>query len=622
MSPGRWISLGLAALLVLSFALRAWHASAELHGGRHYDERYSFRNVSEFLVRGKLWPQNAYYPSLSFLPQTAVLAASEGLHRLTGVELLSILDERRPDGYSATAYLLARLVAAIFGTLSIWLVFVLGRRLFSPAAGLLGATLLSAVWGHVLASALFKPDILVVLLMLATFVWSLDAVERPALGRFLLAGVGVGLATAAKYNGVGAAIPLTAAALYTGWRDRKQWLWLALAGVASAVTFIVLNPWLSLIFRYTVRVQDIYQSKAELQGGTHASMVAEELHYLVSHHGAAIVGFAVLGCLGLVMRAVRRGSAEKVRLEALLVLAAVLGYSAFYAGTTTLFRGQNYLPVTAFTALLAAWAMLGLWRFLTDRLPPLAFRPLAVAAWALVVALAFRFPVSAAYHHVVPSTAELAANLLVRQLRPVELRRVYYELEGPRLRPFRKGHYMAAVALERLHELAPAELDRADAEVFPAARLHGPEADFYLRRLAEPAGALRSFEPGFLSAWGPELVVALHGWQPQGAPEPLVPEPDGAGRFRAVLPRALPSGEVFSLSLWLPHRQGGRKVVELELDGGPLAAFQTRIAGRRAHYATARMEPAGGELIVRYHRRVAADEPPEVALSRWRPPAR
>ncbi len=624
----RRIAAALAVVLVLSFGLRLWLASANLHGGGHYDERYSLRNVTHFLVKGKLRPQNAYYPSVSWLPHTAVLAASEGLHRLSGIEALSIYDERRGDGYSSTAYLLCRLVSALAGTLSIALIFFLGRRLFSPAVGLLAAALLSAVWGHVQLSAVFKPDILVVFLTLVTFWWGLDAIERPSLQRYLVAGLGVGLVTAAKYNGVGAAIPLTVATLYGGWRQRHRWrqwhqgLWLVLAGVASVVTFVALNPWLPLIFKYAGRVQDIYESKGALEGGTHAEMLVAQGQFLWRHHGVVIFGFALAGLVGLVVRWLRTDDRNQ-RLEALQVLAYVLGYSAFYAASTTLFRSQNYLPVAAFSALLAAWAMVAGWRRLGARLGHsrwrlLASPLLAAAAVAVLLVTAFRFPVTATYRHVVPTTAELAARFLVSQLRPVELRQIYFESQEPPIRPFRGGHYLASVPVERLDELDLGELERVDGEVFPASRLDAPEGDFYFRRLAERVGPVLRFPPDFLAAHGQELVVYVHAWSLRDKPLPLVFEA-GAG-FRTSLDGG--EDEVVSLALWLPYRRGGQRSFVLEVDGQPMRPYMTRTTGHRAHYLTPRFAPRPGcEVVVRYRGKLKNPQPPEGELLRWSAPA-
>src|SRR4051812_42572915 len=143
----RWIGLALAAVLLASFAVRTWDASFGLYAGRHFDERFTFKNVSAILKHGELKPRHAFYLSLSYLPQTAVLAASDGLYRMTDRPVFSIFDDSR-DGNSPTAYWLARMVNVVYGTLSLWVLFLIGRRLYSPEVGLLAAAALAAVPRH------------------------------------------------------------------------------------------------------------------------------------------------------------------------------------------------------------------------------------------------------------------------------------------------------------------------------------------------------------------------------------------------------------------------------------------------------------------------------------------
>src|SRR5262245_10879929 len=93
----------LALLLLFSGALRLWDGAQHLQSGRYYDERFTFRNITAVLRDHTLQPRHAFYLSLSYLPQCAVLAASEGLARATGVAALSVYG-KTSDGYSPTAY--------------------------------------------------------------------------------------------------------------------------------------------------------------------------------------------------------------------------------------------------------------------------------------------------------------------------------------------------------------------------------------------------------------------------------------------------------------------------------------------------------------------------------------
>jgi dolichyl-phosphate-mannose--protein O-mannosyl transferase len=172
----RWVRWALAALLVWSFALRAWAAGFDLTAERFWDERYGFQNIEALLATGSPRPANGFHPSLSYLPQAALLAASEGLYQATGREAFRV---RLGNGlFTPTAYLLARLLQALFGTLSLLLTYLIGRRLFSAKVGLGAALLLSVVPWHIRQSVIFKPDILLVLTTLLAFWWSLEAAGR------------------------------------------------------------------------------------------------------------------------------------------------------------------------------------------------------------------------------------------------------------------------------------------------------------------------------------------------------------------------------------------------------------------------------------------------------------
>ncbi len=78
-----WMGIALLALLLVSFGLRAWDASQGLNAKRYYDERFPLKNVSGILLHGEIRPRHAFYLSLSYLPQTAALAASQWLFDVT-----------------------------------------------------------------------------------------------------------------------------------------------------------------------------------------------------------------------------------------------------------------------------------------------------------------------------------------------------------------------------------------------------------------------------------------------------------------------------------------------------------------------------------------------------------
>lgn len=599
-SPG-WVGPALAALLLVSFALRAWDASQGLQAGRYYDERYTFRNVSLILRQGNWRPAQAYYLSLSYLPQTALLAASQAIHRATGIPAFSIYG-KTADRYSPTAYLLARLCNVAYGVLSLWVLFLIGRRIFSPEVGLLAAAILSAFPRHVLSSTQFKPDILVLLLALLTFLWTLDAALRPSLRRFLQVGIGVGLAVATKYTGVGAALPITGFVLARGWRDRRLWLWLALAGLASVLVFVLLNPYLGVVLEFIPKQLTHYSGNARQRGTGRLDVLVQQGQFLVEHHGALLALFAGAGLAGLVWKVFRpHGWSPDRRLGASLALVSFLGYSAFHSAATSLFRGQNYLLVVPFSSLFAAWAILGLWQLLAERAALLRTAPAGMAVCLLPAALLLAQQADLVYTRVVPTTWDKANEALADELAPLDLRQVIYETEGGTMRLTRGSERAITTPAERLSRIDPGQLERADAEVFLRNRFRGSEADFYRQREALLRGGRAQVITGApFHSRGEPVVMLLHPWMPAARPEPLVlGRPDRSLALAARVPPAVQPGEVASLVLWVPRDAGRVDALRLEPGGRRLPLTETGRRGRRRRLATPRFEVLGQEERVR-----------------------
>jgi hypothetical protein len=614
-APGRWIGIALAVLLVVSFGLRAWDSSQGLNAKRYYDERFPLKNVSGILLHGELRPRHAFYLSLSYLPQTAALAASQWLFEVTHYEPFSIYSETS-DGYSPTAYWICRMISVIYGTLSLWVVFRIGRRIYSPEVGLLAAAILAAFGRHVLSSTEFKPDILVIFLVALTFYWTLAAAFRPALRRFLLVGVGVGLGVSTKYTGIAGALPITAAVLAEGRRDRRQWLWLVLAGVASVVTFVALNPFLDVVFEFIPILVNGYAAKGVEEQSNHWVVWERQIQFLIDHHGPIVAAFIGLGVVwllgGLIWRWMRPESKvaglddRERRLGSILLLCALLGYSVLHTAAMTLFRGQNYLPVVPFSSLTAAWAMVELWRVVTARLTWLAWRPAAAAIWLAVGVGLVAQQWTIVYSRVVPTTFELTNAAVIRELDPVGLRHVVYEESLGGFDVGGKPRRPLVTQVPRLSALPAAFLDRADVEIFPQRRLEGPDGAFYRARMAHSArGQVEIVDDVWFRRRGEPIVILRHPWTLLGDPLDLeVRRPEGNPPFLVARLPEEPTkpGEAVSLVVWIPRGAEDDSDVEvLRLDPGgvPVAVADTGRHLNRLFRTSARFTLTGQEVRVR-----------------------
>ena len=241
----RW---AFAALLLWALALRLWFSTDSLGGrGRDVDERFNMANVASILTTGSLEPRNGYYGGLSYLPHAALAAALHALGEAFDEPRLAMVRDGRltPAGLYA-----CRALQALFGLWSLVLALRLGTRLFEPAVGLLGAFLLAASFMHLNYSGDFKPDVQLLALMLLAFLWTLDAAQRPDLRRYVLAGIGVGLAGACKYNGAMIALPLLLATAIWHGRRVRAWAGLALAGGTAGLVYVIWNPFLAIRVEY------------------------------------------------------------------------------------------------------------------------------------------------------------------------------------------------------------------------------------------------------------------------------------------------------------------------------------------------------------------------------------
>lgn len=610
--PSRGITLALLVLLAWSFALRAWLGTPDLTSNRFWDERYGIANLQALLVDGSIRPANGFHPGLSYLPQAALLAGSQALHRLTGAPVFEVF---RGEEMTPTGYFLCRFLQAVLGTLSIWLTYRIGRRIFSPGVGLLAAFLLAVIPWHLRQSVIYKPDILLIAVALFAFDLALNAAARPDWRRFLVAGSAVGLALASKFNAGPIAFPLMTVALAGGgWRGRRAWGKLVLAGAAAVLVFLLFTPFLVLDWNlyqkdFSRTLRD-YERKGARLGGSHLYVLWHGVKSLFewSFNGPVIGAVALLALVVLLVRLPKfRGeSAPEKRLGPAMMASFVIGYSIFYTWSTLNPSEHNWLPLMPFTALAASWLLIGAWRWSAARLPLL--RHPAVVGLVLVAAclLLARRVNGFTYRNSVPSTHEIAGRHLEKRLQPLAGRVVIYErASGGQVLRGRTGAFLLATG--RLDELPPARLDQADVVLFDAARLEGEGGDFYRRLTTSGGGEIVEFVPSPFRARGAALAAVIHPWRQLGEPIDLVQEPQDLarrGRVEARLPADVRSGEVLSLEIILPSRwQAG-------------SFRQVQVAGEPIDWTTGGLERRRRRLVTRRFQVTDPDAPAVVVLSR------
>ena len=582
----------LAVVLAVAFVVRLWMA---LTAPRFFDDHYVLNNILPFL-NGSLRPRHSYYGTLSYLPQALFLAFCDFLHSRTGLAALAVRGGPI-EGFTLGAFRILRMFVVFYALVGLCMIYLVGRRLFSPAAGLAAAAVLAAYPQHVRSSIQLKPDMMALMFTLITLYWTAEAVRSPRLSRFLRSGVGVGLAASAKYIGLASCLPLTLWALRAGLRDRRLWGWLALAGLASTATFLALNPFFGEVLHFGNRLVWYYGQKAGQEESGHLDVLRGELDFLIYQHGW-LLGACLL--LGIVLLARRLRSQGEDGAAALLPLSLALGYPVVHALGMTLFYSHNLLPALGGTALVCARGMVRGGRWLLDRPAAARFSVAVFLLWALPGGYLLARPFVYAYGQLVPDNWTMVEATLRAELGAQEIRHVVYEPEDAGLGGLAVGWKRPVLkAVPSLDALPPASLDLTDAEVFPLSRTRGPQTAFYQgrrRRLAPECA--REIHASPFRSQGPPLLLLLHPWTPAGDAVPVDLQRGAPGALTAPLRAPVAAGGVLSLELLWPDADD-TPVEKLQIGGKDLPLIYAGRRARKIRFLTPRFRYAGGDAEVR-----------------------
>ena len=156
---------------------------------------------------------------------------------------------------------LGRPLSALFDVGTVFMVFLLGRKMFSQRVGLLAAAFTALAVIHIQSSHFYRPETFSVFFLMASFWAMVRMVERGRLRDSLLLGALVGLAMAPKVSVLPLVLPLGLAYL---WRvlDSCEGRWSAItlekiqgpfahayaAGAVALAVFFVLTPYALLDF--------------------------------------------------------------------------------------------------------------------------------------------------------------------------------------------------------------------------------------------------------------------------------------------------------------------------------------------------------------------------------------
>jgi hypothetical protein len=192
---------GLALVLLGALGLRLWGIAEGLPYIYNIDEADHFVPKAVRMFDGSLNP--GYFANPPAFTYVLHLAFDLWFGGGTGVFHASAAHPRE-------LYLLARVISALLGTLAVWLLYLLGARLFGRAVGLLAAALEAVAFLPVFYSHLALNDAPTLAPLTLSLLGTAGVLRKGRAIDYLLAGVGLGLAAATKYTAGVAVLPLIA----------------------------------------------------------------------------------------------------------------------------------------------------------------------------------------------------------------------------------------------------------------------------------------------------------------------------------------------------------------------------------------------------------------------------
>lgn len=351
----RWMAP--AVIMVVAAGLRylgiQWGLPNELHlFSYHPDEFHSLRGVFS-LIMGDLNPHFFNYGSLYlYLVGFSCLLLSGGQLAVSGFEQLPRL--------LPTWTLVGREVSLVAAVLTVLAVYALARTIAGHRQGLVAAALCAVFPLHVLHSRYATVDVTQALMTTLALLLAVRIYQDPRRRNYVLAGLAVGLAASAKYNGALVLVgPICAHLLALRQPDgpappaRCLW-WLV---VMAAVGFLLTSPY--TVMDWANAKHDIIYEIQHMRDGEWPAREADPsghwfhvVHLTMTTLGATI--FALFGAWALLRDRRYRNP------TLILVLFAVLWL--LMIGSSGVRYGRYVMPIVPVVAVLAAASPLLVWR--------------------------------------------------------------------------------------------------------------------------------------------------------------------------------------------------------------------------------------------------------------------
>ncbi len=339
--------LGLALVLLVALGLRLWGIRQGLPYAYNSDED------SHFVPRAVGMLTLGWNPHYFVNPP----AYTDLLRLLFGAWFGGRAGVSHTFAVNPTAvFTLARVCAALLGTLAVWLLYLAGARLFDRGVALLAAALEAVAFLPVFYAHLALNDVPTLAPLTLSLLGTAGILRKGRARDYLLAGVGLGFACATKYTGGIALLPLLAAAaaryLETPSAGRRVLAGIALAGAAALAAFLIADPYSVLDFH---AFEQGLAHQSSVSGEAQGKLGAPRESGLVYYLWSLTWGLGWVPAIAALAGAVMVWWRER-RLGWVLVPAPLL--YLLFMGSEGRYFGRWLLPIFPLLCLLAAFAAL------------------------------------------------------------------------------------------------------------------------------------------------------------------------------------------------------------------------------------------------------------------------
>lgn len=400
------------------------------HDAYHADEPIIWSSALQMIIDNTLDPGRYDYPPVSmyinyiffkifFIPLSWVIFYLSRVSQIVDGTLqlnMSALEAKRTfhtfiiGSRGVNAMYWSRYITALFSIGNVFLIYVLGEKLFSKKVGLIAAVFLTFNFRQVLNSHITLPDIYNSFFLILSLITTTNLWKRPTRANYLISGLVAGVCYSTKYQ-IFSLFPLLLTHFYIAYRDKRRVKDLVkqkipLSFCAFLLTILVLNPFFFINFEDAIHWILSVSSKYGL-GVFKINLypVADLYHF---DYGFLESALLVLGIfVGL----------RKYFQQTLLILSVVMPFAfVFLYYSSGGFYARNFITITPEVLLLSALGLWGIYSITSKFIPRVFNQVFFLVSLIFIILVPARNAIISSYFYTKPWNYNVLSEWLYENL--------------------------------------------------------------------------------------------------------------------------------------------------------------------------------------------------------------